>query len=82
MRVFLADGTLIDDSCWETYRLSEWTMESDSTLRWQEDASEIRADILTLNEEALTLRLRLTSGTEEQRFVPATMPYVCPDMPR
>ena len=82
LRVFLADGTLLMDSCWETYRLSEWSMEPDSTLRWQEDTAEIRADVVTLNEEELVLRLNLTSGAEEQRFVAASVPYVCPDMPR
>ena len=82
LRVFLADGTLLMDSCWETYRLSEWSMEPDSTLRWQEDTAEIRADVVTLNEEELVLRLNLTSSAEEQRFVAASVPYVCPDMPR
>src|SRR5690606_3675735 len=24
MRIFLSDGTLVQDSCWETHRLSEW----------------------------------------------------------
>lgn len=82
LRLFLADGTLLQDSCWETYRLSEWTMESDSTLRWSEDGAEIRADVITLAEDELLLRLNLTSGAEDQRFAVATVPYVCPDMLR
>ncbi|MGI9175591.1 MAG: hypothetical protein ACR2GR_09775 [Rhodothermales bacterium] len=82
LRLFLVDGTLLMDSCWETYRLSEWSMTSDSTLRWQEDSAEIRANVLTMNEEELVLRLNLTSGAEDQRFVSASVPYVCPEMPR
>lgn len=82
MRLFLSDGTLLMDSCWETYRLSNWTMESDRLIRWQEDTAELHAEVLSLDESALTLQLRLRSGTEEQRFVPASVPYVCPDMPR
>ena len=82
LRLFLTNGTLLMDSCWETYRFSAWTAASDSTLRWQEDGAEIRADVLTLNEEELTLRLNVTSGPDEQRFVAASVPYVCPDMPR
>ena len=48
LRIFLSDGTLVMDSCWETYRLSRWRKESDTTLVWQEDASEIRAEIVAL----------------------------------
>ncbi len=70
------------DSCWETHRLSRWQMESDSTLVWQEDASEIRAEIVALSVDELVLRLELASGKEEQRYRPAPVPYLCPDMPR
>jgi hypothetical protein len=80
--IFLSDGTLVMDSCWETHRLERWQMESDSTLVWQEDVSEIRAEIVALSDEELVLRLDLSSGSEEQRYRPATVPYLCPDMPR
>lgn len=82
LRIFLSDGTLMMDSCWETYRLSRWRKESDTTLVWQEDASEIRAEIVALSEEELVLRLELRGGSEEQRYRPARVPYLCPDMPR
>lgn len=82
LRLFLANGTLLIDSCWETYRLTQWTMTSDSTLRWQEGVAEITADVLTLTEDELVLRLNLTSGTEVLRFAAAPVPYLCPDIPR
>lgn len=70
------------DSCWETHRLSLWRHESDRTLVWQEDASEIRAEIVALGSEELILRLQLAGGIEEQRYRPAPVPFLCPDMPR
>lgn len=82
LRLFLANGTLLIDSCWETYRLTQWTMTSDSTLRWQEGVAVVHAEVLTLTEEKLVLRLNLTSGTEVQRFTAASVPYLCPDIPR
>ena len=34
MKIFLSDGTLVQDSCWETHRLSSWELTSDTTLNW------------------------------------------------
>lgn len=82
MRAFLSDSTLIMDSCWETYRLARWQMESDSTLRWQEDASDIRATIRSLHDKELVLRVSLRNGSEEQHYTASPVPYVCPDMKR
>lgn len=82
MVVFLDDGTLVQDSCWETYRLSRWRMDPDGTLAWSEDGAEIHASVLTSTEDALSLRLRLVGGSEDRDYGPATVPYVCPDLPR
>lgn len=82
MRVFLRDGTMLLDSCWETYRLAKWRMEPDQTLIWNEDGVDIRAVVVVLNEGELVLRLDLASGAEEQHYEVAPAPYVCPDMPR
>ncbi|HYG62309.1 MAG TPA: hypothetical protein VEL74_06990 [Thermoanaerobaculia bacterium] len=82
MRIFLADGTLVMDSCWETYRLARWRMASDHELVWEEDSQEIRADVESSGEE-LALRLHLVDGTtREERYRPASVPFVCPDMKR
>ena len=81
MQVYLSDGTLISDSCFETYRLSSWRLEGEE-LVWSEDGIDIRARLVSVDSNVLVLRLMLRGGEEEQRFSAATVPYVCPDMPR
>ena len=78
MRVFLADGTLLIDSCWETYRIEAWTSEADSVVRWQEDGRDIRAAVVSLSDDGLMLRI----NGENQSYAVASTPYLCPDMPR
>lgn len=70
------------DSCWETCRLARWQMESDSTLRWQEDASDIRATIRSLHDKELVLLVSLRNGSEEQHYTAAQVPYDCRDLKR
>ena len=80
MQIFLGDGTLVTDSCWETYRLSKWQQVSDSAISWDEDGMTINADIASVSATELVLNLKLGSDVQEQRFVTADVPYVCPDM--
>nr|WP_314258800.1 hypothetical protein [uncultured Devosia sp.] len=80
MQIFLGDGTLVTDSCWETYRLSKWQQVSDTEISWDEDGMTINADIAELTETDLVLNLKLGSDVQEQRFTTATVPYLCPDM--
>lgn len=82
MQIFLADGTLVSDSCWETYRLSKWQRVSDMEISWEEDGMTIKADIATLTHDELVLALKLGDEVQEQHFITAQAPYVCPDMPR
>lgn len=82
MQIFLADGTLVTDSCWETYRLSKWQQVSDTAISWDEDGMTINADIVSVSPKELVLTLHLGSDNIEQRFVPAEVPYLCPEMPR
>jgi hypothetical protein len=82
MRIFLPDGTLVMDSCWETYRLARWRMASTTELVWEEDRQEIRADIVESSDQELALRLHLVNETREERYRPTSVPYVCPDMKR
>ncbi len=82
MQIFLSDGTLVSDSCWETYRLSNWQQVSDTQISWDEDGTTIDAEITSLTTDALVLNLKLIGGDQEQRFTPATVPYLCPDMPK
>jgi hypothetical protein len=80
MHIFLADGTLVSDSCWETYRLSKWQQVSETEISWEEDGITINADIASLDQDELVLTLKLVGGDEEQRFSPAQVPYTCPDV--
>lgn len=82
MRIFLSDGTLVQDSCWETHRLSQWELTSDTALRWNEDGMDIDADIVSLSDAELVLSLKLGSSAQEEKYIAATVPYVCPDMPK
>ena len=82
MRIFLADGTLVMDSCWETFRLSRWEAVSDSSVVWTEDNAEIEATLTTPVADELEVRLELVGDTVTERYRAATVPYVCPDMPR
>lgn len=81
MRIFLADGTLVMDSCWETYRLASWQAVTDSVVVWQEDTAEIRAH-LELGAERLQMRLILGRDTLVEQYHVASVPYVCPEMMR
>jgi hypothetical protein len=82
IRIFLSDGTLVQDSCWETHRLSAWEKTGDKSVSWNEDGMEIKADIVTLSADELVLSLKLIGGDVEERYTPATVPYVCPDIPK
>ncbi len=82
IKIFLSDGTLVQDSCWETHRLSAWTKDGDKAVSWDEDGMEIKADIVTVSADELVLSLKLIGGDVEERYTPATVPYVCPDMPK
>jgi hypothetical protein len=82
IKIFLSDGTLVQDSCWETHRLSDWKMTSDSAVSWNEDGMDIAADIVSVSAESLVLALKLGSETVEEHYKAAEVPYVCPDVPK
>ena len=82
IKIFLSDGTLVQDSCWETHRLSPWQMTDAKTVTWNEDGMDIKADIVTLTADELVLSLKLKGGDVEEHYTPATVPAVCPDMPK
>src|SRR3569623_805221 len=82
IKIFLSDGTLVQDSCWETHRLSAWQQTGAKSLRWNEDGADIKADIVTLTADELVLSLKLKGGAVEEHYVPAPVPSTCPDMPK
>ena len=81
-RIFLADGTLVMDSCWETYRLAPWRPIDHRRIEWTEDTVRIEAQITQLTAERLQLRLQLRGEVKVETYRLATVPTVCPDMPR
>jgi hypothetical protein len=81
-RIFLPDGTLVMDSCWETYRLAPWRTIDGRRIEWTEDTARIVAQITHLTGERLQLRLQLRGEVKEETYRPAQEPTVCPDMPR
>ena len=82
IKVFLSDGTLVQDSCWETHRLSPWQMTDAKSLTWNEDGMDIKADIVTLTADELVLSLKLKGGDVQEHYKPAPVPSVCLDMPK
>jgi len=79
IRIFLPDGTLLMDSCGETYRLSRWTSIDASRIVWEEDRARIEADVSQAAADVLELRLQLKSEVKVERYRLAQVPYVCPD---
>jgi len=63
-------------------RLSAWELTSDTALKWNEDGMDINADIVSLTDAELVLSLKLGNDAVEEKYVTATVPYVCPDMPK
>jgi hypothetical protein len=79
MLIFLPDRTLVMDSCHETYRLTQWGVAGEH-IRWLEDTVPIEAAVEMPGKDALILRIR--GIREAQSYVTASVPYVCPDMPK
>ena len=82
LRIFLPNGTLLMDSCGETYRLAEWRTVGERRLEWTEDTARIAAEITRLTDDELQLRLLLLGGVKNETYRLAKVPYVCPDLPR
>lgn len=82
MMVFLADGTLLMDSCWETYALRKWTRTGPDAVSWDEDGAKISAKIKLLTQGQLTLQVKAGKDVVEHRYTAGKAPYICPDMKR
>jgi hypothetical protein len=81
--VFLSNGTLVMTSCVEVYRLATWRAETTDRLTIVEDATvQYTADIRTLSQNSLSLRLNLRSEQVDLTLEAAQAPFVCPDLPR
>ncbi|MEO7276057.1 MAG: hypothetical protein ABIX28_25870 [Vicinamibacterales bacterium] len=79
-RIFLADGTLVMDSCGETYRLASWRSVGPQRVEWREDTERIEAEVSQPSPNRLRLRLRLRDGgRKDEQYQLAKVPYVCPE---
>ncbi|MGH8188037.1 MAG: hypothetical protein ACREUC_15865, partial [Steroidobacteraceae bacterium] len=79
MVVFLPDRTFLMDSCFETYRLMKWGV-ARGRIRWLEDIVPLEAEVSMPSQNELTLQI--VGQDRPQTYVAASVPYVCPDMPR
>lgn len=79
LRVFLPDGTLLMDSCGETYRLVRWSSVAADRITWEEDTATIDADVVRATEQDLHLRLHLGREVKDEQYRRADAPYVCPE---
>lgn len=77
--VFLPDRTLLMDSCFETFRLTKWGV-AGQHIRWLEDTVPIEAEVKLPSKDELWLKI--AGQDREQTYIAATVPYVCPEMPR
>ena len=85
--VFLPNGTLLETSCVETYRIAAWTIDKNSPreLRVVEDRQPaFTAQIEELTDTTLRLQKRLTRNKETQDVTLSAVEgeFVCPDMPK
>jgi hypothetical protein len=85
--VFLPNGTLLETSCVETYRIAAWTIEKEapSVLRVVEDQQlAFTAEIIELTDYSLRLRQHLVRSDENRILMlkGVEREFVCPDLRR
>jgi len=83
--IFLPNGTLLETSCSEAYRIATWTRDEKDprSLRVVEDHRDVfTATITELNEKTLHLRQKLTRGnqTNDLTLTGVEQEFVCPDL--
>jgi hypothetical protein len=82
IRIFLPDGTLVMDSCFEPYKLSKWLPRSADDIVWREETAPIEARVQQPGPKDLVLRIKLPREMREDRYIAASVPYECPNAPR
>jgi hypothetical protein len=85
--IFLANGTLLETSCVEPYRIATWTKDEKSPLMFRvvEDGQlAFTAAITELTDDTLRFRQTLTRSNETRDLVlkAVAAEFVCPDLPR
>ena len=85
--VFLPNGTLLETSCVETYRIATWTMDKAAPHVFQVvegGRPAFTATITELTDTTLRLREALARSNEERNvtLTAVEQEFVCPDLPR
>jgi hypothetical protein len=85
--IFLSNGTLLETSCVETYRVATWTADTKAPriLHVLEDKRPaFTATIKELTPTTLILEQRFSHGNQEHVLTLTAIDgeYVCPDMPK
>ena len=86
--IFLRNGTLLETSCVETYRIATWKAAPNKpgTIQVTEDGRlAFTAKVLTLTDRELRLQQTMAIGNHEVRdmkFEAIDKEFVCPDMPK
>jgi hypothetical protein len=86
--VFLSNGTLLETSCVETYRVATWKAvpNKTNTMEVTEDGRvAFTATILAVDKAKLRLQQTMALGnheTQEVDFTAINKEFVCPDMPK
>ena len=85
--VFLPNGTLLETSCTETYRIATWTIDKQAprVLRVVEDGQlAFTAAIDQLSNTTLRLQQTLSHGNEKRSLTLTAVEqeFVCPDLPK
>ena len=85
--IFLANGTLLQTSCTETYRIATWTIDKESPQMLQvveDGALAFTAQIEELSDTTLRLQRNLVRSNETQdiTLTATQQEFVCPDLPR
>jgi hypothetical protein len=82
--IFVGDGTLMETSCKETYRIAKWNSDQKSprSLQVIEDGQPaFTADVLEAGPSGVRLKRRLRHGeTDEMKLTPVSGEFVCPDL--
>lgn len=85
--IFLANGTLLETSCGEPYRIATWTIDKESprVLRVVEDGElAFTATIAELTSSTLQLQQTLVRSNEKKNLALTAIEqeFVCPDLPK
>ena len=80
IRVFLRDGTLVQDSSWGNHSLSTWKPISETKLSWNEDGKDVTAQIAWLSADRMTLVLDGKGGPVVENYEAVPLPAY-PDIP-